>query len=172
MNRSKHLISILLALLLAVTVTVPEAFAAEGGQTQKAAQQEQTQTGQQTQPQVPLPKTKRTLKKNGYKLKFKMDVLVEKPLNANSEPLDLKIKVKKNYRKIKWKPARKPGSVDGYIVLKQKGNKGAYKQIAVLHGEVSGSCAYSPGHARIVRIIKGHGIIGVPGCHHRYPVFI
>ena len=132
MNRSKHLISILLALLLAVTVTVPEAFAAEGGQTQKAAQQEQTQTGQQTQPQVPLPKTKRTLKKNGYKLKFKMDVLVEKPLNANSEPLDLKIKVKKNYRKIKWKPARKPGSVDGYIVLKQKGNKGAYKQIAVL----------------------------------------
>ena len=99
---------------------------------QKAAQQEQTQTGQQTQPQVPLPKTKRTLKKNGYKLKFKMDVLVEKPLNANSEPLDLKIKVKKNYRKIKWKPARKPGSVDGYIVLKQKGNKGAYKQIAVL----------------------------------------
>ena len=118
MKTTKRIINILMVLILAVTVGAPVAFAAGGS----------------NEPEEPVlvPLTERTVSQDGYQMKFKKDVLIQDPLNANSEPLDMTIQIKRNYRKIKWKLARKSDSVDGYIVLRKKGNSDKYKQIAIV----------------------------------------
>ena len=118
MKTTKRIINILMVLILAVTVGAPVAFAAGGS----------------NEPEEPVlvPLTERTVSQDGYQMKFKKDVLIQDPLNANSEPLDMMIQIKRNYRKIKWKLARKSDSVDGYIVLRKKGNSDKYKQIAIV----------------------------------------
>lgn len=108
---------ILLAVLLCMTLLPLGAFAEDGA----AAQPE------------PAPATSRSFSWYGHKLQFRScDVVVDHPLDANSEPLALRIKVKKKYRKLTWQPERNTGSVEGYIVLRRNGKKGAYKEIAVL----------------------------------------
>lgn len=117
----------------------------EQGQDQSGTQTgDQTQTGtqEQTQPAepqpeptpapAPAPKTRKTFKWYGYNLKFTTKVMAETSLNANSEPLGLKVKVNKKNRKLTWKAPRNAGYVDGFIVLKRTGKKGYYKQYATL----------------------------------------
>lgn len=125
----KRLTSMILALLLCVTLMPLSAYAAN---TEETPAQDQTQTQTQEQ-QIPGPKTVTSLSWYSHKLEFStVEVLVDTPLDANSEPLDLKIKVRKNSRKISWKEPRKPGSIEGYIVLRRNGKKGAYKELAIL----------------------------------------
>ena len=123
------------------------------GQTQTGTP-DQTQTADQTQPDTPgtqaqepaapaepaqpqpepvKPKTRKSFTWYSHSLKFTtFNVLANTSLNANSEPLDLKIKIRKKNRKLTWKAPRNAASVDGFIVLKRTGKKGAYKQYAVL----------------------------------------
>lgn len=111
------MVNLMLAVLLCITMLPAGAFAAEGD----------------TAPAAPAPATARSFTWYGHKLQFKsFDVIVDQPLDANSEPLNLKVKAKKKKTVIKWSSERAPGSVEGYILLRRKGKKGAFKEIAVL----------------------------------------
>ena len=155
----KKLASLLLVVMMCVTMMPVGVFADDAnpatGQTDTQVQdQAGTQTGDQTQqgtqeqvdpsatqPEEPTqpqpapvkPKTHKSFTWYSHSLKFTtFNVLEKTSLNANSEPLDLKVKIRKKNRKLTWKAPRNAGSVDGFIVLKRTGKKGAYKQYAVL----------------------------------------
>lgn len=155
----KKLASLLLVVMMCVTMMPVGVFADDtnpaAGQTDTQVQEQTgTQTGDQTQqgtqeqadpsatqPEEPTqpqpapvkPKTHKSFTWYSHSLKFTtFNVLEKTSLNANSEPLDLKVKIRKKNRKLTWKAPRNAGSVDGFIVLKRTGKKGAYKQYAVL----------------------------------------
>ncbi len=117
MKNFKKLAHLLLAVVLSISLMPLAAFAETGT----------AQTGEAA------PATVKSLKWYDHNLKFtSVEVLVDHPLDADSEPLNLKIKAKKKFRKLTWKAPRKADSIDGYIILKRNGKKGAYTQYAVL----------------------------------------
>ena len=132
-NLNRRFTAMILAVLMCTGMMPAGVFAVSNGDPQT---QSQTETQSQTQPEEEKPArpVRKTLKQNGYKLKFKTYGVLKdaEDLNANSEALDLKVKTNRKSRKLTWKYARKKKSVDGYIVLKQKGNKKPYTEIAVL----------------------------------------
>lgn len=130
----RRLAGILLALMISVSMMPLGAFA-EGGQDSASGQSGTAANQTQTQaPAVqPRPATQTIFTWYGHKLKFtSLAVLKDSSLDADSEPLGMKIKVNKKNRKITWSAPRKPGTIDGYIVLKRNGKKAAYTQAAVL----------------------------------------
>ena len=132
-NLNRRFTAMILAVLMCTGMMPAGVFAVSNADPQT---QSQTETHSQTQPEEEKPArpVRKTLKQNGYKLKFKTYGVLKdaEDLNANSEPLDLKVKTNRKSRKLTWKYARKKKSVDGYIVLKQKGGKKPYTEIAVL----------------------------------------
>ena len=132
----KRLATAFLSMLLVISLMPAGAFAADTG----SGEQAQTQTEQQA------PQTVRSLNWYGHNLQFKtVNVISGRSLDADSEPLGLSIAVKKKYRKLTWKAPRKPASIDGYIVLKRSGKKGAYVQYAILG---AGTRAFTDNKAR------------------------
>ena len=126
-NLNRRFTAMILAVLMCTGMMPAGVFAVSNGDPQ-------TQSQTQPEEEKPARPVRKTLKQNGYKLKFKTYGVLKdaEDLNANSEALDLKVKTNRKSRKLTWKYARKKKSVDGYIVLKQKGNKKPYTEIAVL----------------------------------------
>ena len=124
----------MLAVILSITLLPAGAFA-ESGSTESssvnAEEAQEEQTSEKDAEEV-KPETHKTFTWYKHKLKFKScKVLTEKKLNANYEPLDLKVKVRRNSRRLTWTEPRKVEKLDGYVVLRKKG-KGRYVELAVL----------------------------------------
>ena len=133
MAHRRRTIKVILTLVLCISLMPFSSFADD----QNAAQNgNQSGTPAETAAQEQIrtePATRTSFKWNGYKLKFTTyKVLDGTSLDADSEPLNLKIKVRKKSRKLTWKAPRNAASVDGFIILRRSGKKGAYKQYAVL----------------------------------------
>ena len=137
MKTDKSLITsirVILALVLCLTLLPAAAFADDssaGTDTGTPAVTADSGDAAAQETPAPAPNTVKSLKQDGLTLEFKENnVLIDKPLTRNSEPFGVKYKKKgKKAMKVTWNKAVKPGSVDGYIILRKTGKAKKYVEV-------------------------------------------